>query len=148
MTVAETVSMGRWARLGAWRRFAERDRLIVEACMKRLGVAELADRRLGSLSGGQRQRVLLAQGLAQESDLLILDEPAAGLDAAAQETIADLLADARAEGTTVVHATHDASAAAQADCCLLLEDGRLVAEGAPSAVLSRASVEEPGVFSS
>ncbi|MFB9660318.1 zinc ABC transporter ATP-binding protein AztA [Glycomyces mayteni] len=125
ITVRQTVSMGRWAHRGAWRRLTREDRSIVDECMERLGVADLARRRLGTLSGGQRQRVLLAQGLAQRSDLLLLDEPATGLDAAAKARIAAVLAEERARGTTIVHATHDPGDAAAADARIVLAHGRI-----------------------
>lgn len=91
ITVEETVAMGRWAHRGPWRRLTKRDHRIVMECMAHLGVLDLAPRRLGELSGGQRQRALVAQGLAQESDLLLLDEPTTGLDAEARERISAVL---------------------------------------------------------
>jgi zinc/manganese transport system ATP-binding protein len=143
ISVRATVAMGRWASRGPWRRLTARDRAVVEDCMRRLGVQDLADRPLGRLSGGQRQRVLVAQGLAQESDLLLLDEPAAGLDAQAREYIDEVLAGAAADGVTVVAATHDPAAAARSDHCLLLRDGHLVADGPPTAILTQAPLHKP-----
>ena len=131
VTVRETVEMGRWAERGPWRRLTREDRAVVRTCMDRLDVADLARRRLGDLSGGQRQRVLLAQGLAQESDLLLLDEPATGLDADSRERIMAVLAEERGRGVTVVHATHSNREAAHADRILRVRDGRL--EGAADA---------------
>jgi zinc/manganese transport system ATP-binding protein len=130
ITVRATVEMGRWASRGPWRRLTTLDRAVVEDCLHRLGVQDLADRPLGALSGGQRQRVLVAQGLAQESDLLLLDEPAAGLDAEARACIDEALAAATADGVTVVAVTHDPDAAERADHRIALHDGRVVA-GAP-----------------
>ncbi|MDA2815288.1 zinc ABC transporter ATP-binding protein AztA [Nocardiopsis sp. RSe5-2] len=127
VTVRETVAMGRWEHLGPWRRPGERDRAVVAGCMERLDIADLADRPLGALSGGQRQRVLLAQGLAQQSDLLLLDEPSTGLDARAQEAIQRVLEEVAAEGVTVVFATHDPEAAGRADHRLHLRHGRIAA---------------------
>jgi zinc/manganese transport system ATP-binding protein len=135
ITVRATVTMGRWARRGPWRRLTAHDRAVVEECLHRMGVHGLADRPLGALSGGQRQRTLVAQGLAQESDLLLLDEPAAGLDATARGHIDEELARTAAAGTTVVRVTHDPDVAARADHCLLLHAGRLVAAGDPREVL-------------
>ncbi|MFC9970866.1 zinc ABC transporter ATP-binding protein AztA [Spirillospora sp. NPDC127200] len=129
LTVLDAVTMGRWARRGWWRRLTRHDRAVVRDCMERTGVADLARRQLAQLSGGQHQRVLIAQGLAQEADLLLLDEPAAGLDDAGRERILLILDQAKAQGVTVVHATHDPEAARHADHCLLLEEGRLLAQG-------------------
>jgi zinc/manganese transport system ATP-binding protein len=134
VTVRETVAMGRWAHRGPWRPLTRHDRAVVAECLERMEVAELARRRLGELSGGQRQRVLVAQGLAQESDLLLLDEPSAGLDHRSQRHIHRILTDLAALGTAVVHATHDPEEAARADHCLVLESGRLVPAGAPADV--------------
>jgi zinc/manganese transport system ATP-binding protein len=136
LTVRETVQMGRWGERGPWRRLTRRDRLVVDAAMERLGVTDLAARQLGELSGGQRQRALIAQGLAQESDLLLLDEPTTGLDPEARERIAVLLTELVADGVTVVHATHDLDAARSADTCLLLRHGRLAGHGHPERLLT------------
>ncbi|MFJ7083319.1 zinc ABC transporter ATP-binding protein AztA [Streptomyces griseus] len=142
MTVRDAVAMGRWERRGLWRRLSRRDRAVVEASMTRLGVDSLAHRQLGELSGGQRQRALVAQGLAQEADLLLLDEPATGLDATAQRLIADVLAEVTKEGVTVVQATHDLEAARAAGHLLLLRDGRLLAEGDPGGLLTDDAIAE------
>jgi zinc/manganese transport system ATP-binding protein len=136
LTARQTVEMGRWGERGLWRRPTRQDRTAVASAMERLGVADLADRRLGELSGGQRQRVLIAQGLAQQSDLLLLDEPTTGLDPEARKRITELLTELVADGTTVVQATHDLAAARSADACLLLSDGRLVGQGPPEHVLT------------
>ncbi|MFC4564880.1 zinc ABC transporter ATP-binding protein AztA [Nocardiopsis mangrovi] len=136
ITVRETVSMGRWAQRGAWRRLTRRDRTVIDSCMDRLDIRHLAERPLGALSGGQRQRALVAQGLAQESDLLLLDEPATGLDVEAQQRISGALDHATRQGATVVHATHDLAAALRADHCMLITGGRVVAEGPPADVLT------------
>ncbi|MHB9755428.1 zinc ABC transporter ATP-binding protein AztA [Streptomyces sp. BYX5S] len=140
LTVRQTVEMGRWGGLGVWRRPSRRDRVAVDAALDRLGVGDLAGRQLGELSGGQRQRTLIAQGLAQESDLLLLDEPTTGLDPEARERIGSLLAGLAAEGVTVVQATHDLEAARASDVCLLLRDGHLAGQGHPAEVLTQAAL--------
>ncbi|MBE1537465.1 zinc ABC transporter ATP-binding protein AztA [Actinomadura algeriensis] len=126
LTARDAVAMGRWAHRGWWRRLTGHDRAVVAQSMERVGVADLARRQLGELSGGQYQRVLIAQGLAQRSDLLLLDEPGAGLDQDARERILEIFAELAADGVTIVHATHDAGAAGRADHRLLLREGRLV----------------------
>ncbi|MFD5971058.1 zinc ABC transporter ATP-binding protein AztA [Streptomyces sp. NPDC060311] len=140
LTARQTVEMGRWGERGLWRRPSRHDREVVDSAMARLGVADLAARQLGELSGGQRQRVLIAQGLAQQSDLLLLDEPTTGLDPESRKRITVLLTDLVAGGTTVVQATHDLEAARAADACLLLGDGRLVGQGPPEQVLTPATL--------
>ncbi|MFE0204450.1 zinc ABC transporter ATP-binding protein AztA [Streptomyces sp. NPDC058985] len=136
LTARQTVEMGRWGERGLWRRLTRQDRAAVDHAMERLGVTGLGARQLGELSGGQRQRVLIAQGLAQQSDLLLLDEPTTGLDPEARERITTLLTDLVDDGTTVVQATHDLEAARSAGTCLLLSDGRLVGHGPPEHVLT------------
>lgn len=136
LTVRQTVEMGRWGERGLWRRLTRHDRTLVDSAMDRLGVADLSARQLGELSGGQRQRALIAQALAQQSDLLLLDEPTTGLDPEARERIAALLTELVADGTTIVQATHDLEVARAADACLLLSDGRLVGWGIPDQVLT------------
>ncbi|GAA4906193.1 zinc ABC transporter ATP-binding protein AztA [Nonomuraea thailandensis] len=140
ITVRDTVAMGRWASRGPWRRLTAHDWAIVETRMAELDVSALAARRLSTLSGGQRQRVLLAQGLAQEPGLLLLDEPTTGLDTASRRHIAGVLDRESSRGVTIVHVTHDPAAALRADHCLLLDEGRLVAQGPPGSVLT---LEEP-----
>ncbi|WP_280348444.1 zinc ABC transporter ATP-binding protein AztA [Nocardia neocaledoniensis] len=127
ITVGETVAMGRWAHRGLWRRLTRADRAIVDSALERMDLTALAARRLDTLSGGQRQRALLAQALAQQSELLLLDEPATGLDAASQAAISATLAEVSAAGVTVVQATHDLAEAGRAHRYLRLEHGRLTA---------------------
>ncbi|MFD5476457.1 zinc ABC transporter ATP-binding protein AztA [Streptomyces hawaiiensis] len=136
LTVRQAVEMGRWGDRGPWRRLTRRDRAAVDTALERLGIADLAPRQLGELSGGQRQRALIAQGLAQESDLLLLDEPTTGLDPEARERIGGLLTDLVADGVTVVHATHDLDAARSAHVCLLLREGRVAGQGEPGQLLT------------
>ncbi|WP_049984960.1 metal ABC transporter ATP-binding protein [Halobellus rufus] len=106
ITVAEVVRMGRYPHrlLG---RFSEDDRRAVANAMERVGIADLADRRVGRLSGGQRQRVFIARALAGEADLLALDEPTTGVDAESRESFYDLLHELNDEGLTVVLIEHD-----------------------------------------
>ncbi|MFE8990144.1 zinc ABC transporter ATP-binding protein AztA [Streptomyces collinus] len=142
LTVRQTVEMGRWSDRGPWRRLTRQDRAIVDQAMERLGVTDLATRQLGELSGGQRQRALIAQGLAQESDLLLLDEPTTGLDPEARDRIAALLTELVADGRTVVQATHDLEAARSADACLLLRDGQLAGQGHPEQLLTASALAQ------
>ena len=135
VTAGEVVALGRSAELGAFGRMSATDRSITEAAMDRLDVRDLARRHLADMSGGQRQRVFVAQGLAQRAEILLLDEPVAGLDIPSAQRIRAAIAEERAAGRTVVVATHDLAEAAHADQVVLLS-GRIVAAGPPDEVLT------------
>jgi manganese/zinc/iron transport system ATP- binding protein len=107
VTVRDVVLMGRYAAMGFGRRPAAADEICVRESLARVGMIDYAARQIGTLSGGQQQRVFLARALAQEAELLILDEPFAGIDAASQETIFRLLGAFRDSGKTVLLSTHD-----------------------------------------
>lgn len=125
LSVREVASMGAWQRRGLWRRLTNEDHLTVDAALDRLGIAALAARRIGELSGGQRQRALLAQALVQRGDILLLDEPATGLDTQAREVVVNVMRDEARRGATVVVATHDHREYRDADQVLELTDGAL-----------------------
>lgn len=135
VTVAEVVRMGRFKQRGPWRRFTAEDRAAVAEAMTRMEISDLADRHLDELSGGQRQRVYLAQGLAQEADLLLLDEPVTGLDLTSLDRIASVLREETDKGRTVVVTTHELHTAQSADHVVLVA-GRIVAAGTPAEVLT------------
>ncbi len=134
VTVREVVSMGRYSSLGLLGRFGPSDRAVVLEAIERLGLGDLVDRHLGELSGGQRQRVFVAQGLAQERDVLLMDEPLTALDGPSTAVIADVIATERSAGRTVVVTTHDLGEAANSDHVILMS-ARVVAEGPPDVVL-------------
>jgi manganese transport system ATP-binding protein len=140
-TVSEVVTMGRYAARGPFGPLRESDRRAVEEAIERMEVGDLRRRHLGELSGGQRQRVFVAQGLAQQGDVLLLDEPVTGLDLVSQRLILDAIDEELAAGRTVLMTTHDLSDAAQAGQVLLLA-GRIVASGPPTAVLTGANLRE------
>jgi len=135
VTVREVVAMGRYATLGPYRRMGRADRLAVDDAMERLEITDLATRHLHDLSGGQRQRVFVAQGLTQEHDLLLLDEPLTGIDLTTAQAIDEVIHGETAEGCTVVMTTHDLSEARSTDYVVLLS-GRVVAWGTPEDVLT------------
>ena len=135
ITVREAVGMGRYARLGYFHRFHQRDRSVCEQAMERLRIGDLANRHLSELSGGQRQRVFVAQGLAQEASLLLLDEPITGLDLVSRQLILDVIEAETADGTTVIGTTHSLDEAHMADHVILLAS-RVVASGTPDSVLT------------
>ncbi len=136
VTVREVVSMGRYAVRGAYGRLNADDRRAVDEAMDRAGVSEIATQHLDELSGGQRQRVFVAQGLAQDHTILLLDEPLTGIDLAAAQAIDAVIHDESERGCTVVMTTHDLSEAQVANHVLLLA-GRVVASGPPDEVLTR-----------
>jgi ABC-type Mn2+/Zn2+ transport system ATPase subunit len=104
-------------------------------------LADERDRRVGDLSGGQRQRALLARSLAQEAELLLLDEPLTGLDLPSQEAIFRVLAARHAAGATILVATHDLATIERFGVDrLICLNGRLVADGPPAAVLTEATL--------
>lgn len=135
VTVRETVLMGRFAHLGMFVPARRDDRQRCRAAMERLRIDDLRDRHLDELSGGQRQRVFIAQGIVQDAEILLLDEPITGLDLVSKDIIEQVLREERDRGTTVVVSTHDLPEAARADHVLLL-GGEVVASGAPNDVLT------------
>jgi iron complex transport system ATP-binding protein len=141
ITVREVVAMGRYATLGAYGLMSPADRSAVDVALQRLEITDLASRHLHDLSGGQRQRVFVAQGLAQDHDLLLLDEPLTGIDLTTAQAIDDVIHRESEDGCTVVMTTHDLSEASTADFVILLS-GRVVAWGEPSDVLTEEKLVE------
>ncbi len=140
LTVRETVAMGRYSTRGWFGRLTQTDRDIVDHAMDLLDVADLAKRHLNELSGGQRQRVYVAQGLAQDHDALLLDEPLTGLDLVSARTIDKIIHSERDFGHSVVLTTHDLDEARAADHVILMS-GRVVDSGPPSQVCNRRNLE-------
>lgn len=135
ITVREVVTMGRYAGVGGLQRLSKADRRAVDAAMERTGVDGFESKHLHELSGGQRQRVFVAQGLAQEHELLLLDEPLTGIDLPTAQAIDEVIHDELTRGCTVVLTTHDLSEARVADNVLLLS-GWVVGSGPPDVVLT------------
>lgn len=135
VTVGETVSMGRYPRLGPVARFDENDRAAVKNAIQQLALEALVSKHLNELSGGEQQRVFVAQGLAQDADLLLLDEPTTGLDLISRGLIVAAFDRELAMGKTVVMTTHDLAEASSSQHVLLMS-GRVHSEGPPQEVLS------------
>jgi iron complex transport system ATP-binding protein len=144
ITVAELVARGRYPHQGLLRQWSKDDERVVGESMAATGVADLADRMVDELSGGQRQRVWIAMALAQETPLLLLDEPTTYLDIAHQIEILDLCARLHEEqGRTLVAVLHDLNHAARyATHMIAMREGRVVAAGAPKDVVTAELVEE------
>jgi len=143
LTVREYAGMGRYPHLGPWRTVREEDRRAVDRALERCDLASLAGRAFDTLSGGERQLARVARALAQEPELLVLDEPTASLDLRHRMEIFLLLRDlVREDGAAVLLVTHDLNGAARtADRLLLLAEGEVAAEGPPRDVLTRERVE-------
>jgi ABC-type Mn2+/Zn2+ transport system ATPase subunit len=139
VTVREVVALGRAPVRGPIARLRREDRAAVDDAIARVELGRLADRHLSELSGGERQRAFVAQGLAQQADVLLLDEPTAGLDVASTDQIRNVLEQERGAGHTVVVATHDLADAARSDDVVLLA-GRVIAAGPPAATLTRGNL--------
>ncbi len=127
--VVDVVLMGLYRELGLLRRIRGQHRAKAMACLDRVGMADFADRQIGQLSGGQQQRVFLARALAQDADLYLLDEPFAGVDAATEKAIIDVLKSLKDEGKTVVAVHHDLATVAEYFDRVFLINTRKMAEG-------------------
>lgn len=144
IAVADLVGRGRHPHQKLLARWSERDYEVVSQSLQATGTADLADRAVDELSGGQRQRVWIAMALAQETDILLLDEPTTFLDVAHQVEVLDLLTDLnRDRGTTIVMVLHDINMAARyADHVIALRSGEIVASGPPSDVVTTALIRD------
>jgi ABC-type Mn2+/Zn2+ transport system ATPase subunit len=140
VSALDVALMGALPRLPWWRRPGHEDRRAALAALERVGVAARAMDTFGDLSGGQRQRVLIARGLVQDAQLLLLDEPFSGLDVPAAKGLESLIAELAAEGRGIVIATHDLAQARRWDEVLCLNK-RQVAFGNPEAILDREVLE-------
>ncbi|MFD7245291.1 ABC transporter ATP-binding protein [Streptomyces massasporeus] len=144
ITVADLVGRGRYPHQGILRQWSAEDERVVQESMRQTGVAELGDRYVDELSGGQRQRVWIAMALAQQTPLLLLDEPTTYLDIQHQIDVLDLCAELHEEqGRTLVAVLHDLNHAARyATHLIALREGRVIAEGAPKDIVTAGLVEE------
>lgn len=136
VSVADVVMMGRIGKIGLLRWPRRRDRAAVTDALAQVEMADYAGRQIGELSGGQQQRVFLARALAQEAEILLLDEPLAGLDVPSQEALQRVLARLRAGGITLLIATHDLHQAAEQYDRIVLLNHRIIADGPPATALT------------
>ena len=145
VTVAEVVMMGRVKEIGLFRWPSKSDWGKVDSALNRVGLTEHRDKPIRALSAGQQQRVFLAQAVAQQADIVLLDEPMAGLDLPGQEAILEILDELRRMSITVLIATHDLNLAAERFDQVMLLNRRLIAIGEPeTAITSDALLEAYG----
>ena len=144
ITVGDLVGRGRYPHQGWFRQWSDQDEAAVENALASTGISDLVHRRIQELSGGQRQRVWVAMALAQETDLLLLDEPTTFLDINHQVELLDLLTDLNREsGKTIVLVLHDLNLACRyADHIIAMKAGTILAEGAPRDVVNATVVTE------
>jgi len=135
VTLMGTLAAGRW-----WLPPRRAERHASAAALERVGLADAAGTRFGELSGGQRQRALLARALVQDAQVLLLDEPLSGVDPASATLIASVFDELRAEGRTLLVASHDVESARSFDLVICL-NRRQVAFGAPTETLTRATLQ-------
>ncbi len=143
ITVADLVSRGRYPHQSLLKQWTQADKQAVEAAMAATNVSQLADRSVDELSGGQRQRVWVAMALAQQTPLLLLDEPTTYLDIAHQIELLDLFRQLNRErGQTMIAVLHDLNHACRyADHIIAMRDGKIVAEGKPAEIITAELVE-------
>lgn len=139
-TVRDVVAMGRFPRLGMFGRFGARDRAAVQRALDLVNMTSLANRHVSALSGGQQQRAFVARAIAQEPDLLLLDEPTTGVDAITEEALRQVVRELVREGMPVIMTTHDLDRAAEWFDRLMVLDRRVLTIGLPDQVL------ESGVY--
>lgn len=144
IVVADLVSRGRFPHQPFMKGLGKKDYEAVEEALEIMGITELSNRRLDELSGGQRQRAWIAMALAQQTDILLLDEPTTYLDITYQVEILDLLTDLnRRKGTTIVMVLHDINLSARyADYIFAMREGTLVQEGAPKEVVTEELIQK------
>lgn len=142
ITVLDVVLTGRHRFRRRFRRWSEHDHKIAKESLDRLGVAHLADRTIGLLSGGQAQRVMLARALAQEPDLLLLDEPFTGLDRNASEAFANVMRDLANDGLGVLCSLHDLSLARRMFHRVIGINRSIIFDGPPAEVLTESGVDQ------
>ncbi len=137
ITVRELVEQGRFPHLSFFQQRSEEDERIISEALRITRVESFADRPLDTLSGGQRQRAWIAMALAQDTDIMLLDEPTTFLDLAHQIDILDLLQDLNSRGRTVVMVLHDLNQACRyADVLVAIKDGRIYDAGRPAEIMS------------
>lgn len=142
VSVLDVVMMGRYGKLGWLKRPSRNDRDIAQDCLNLLGISSLASRQINQLSGGQQQRVFLARALAQDASLYLMDEPFAGVDAATESSIIEIMRRLRDEGKTVVTVHHDLQTAPEYFDWMVLLNFHLVAAGPTQSVFTSENLQK------
>jgi len=135
VTVTDVIMMGRVGKLGFFRNPKGRDRELVQHALETVGMQKYAKRQISQLSGGQQQRMFIARALAQQAELMLMDEPLTGLDIHSQEDVFMILDRLQAQGVTVLVSLHDLKIAAQKFDQVMLLNHRILAMGSPEDVL-------------
>jgi len=144
IVVADLVARGRFPYQSFFKGLSAKDYEAVEEALEIMGITELANRSVDELSGGQRQRVWIAMALAQQTDILLLDEPTTYLDISYQIEILDLLKDLnKKRGTTIAMVLHDINLAARyADYIFAVHEGKLISQGVPSEIITEGLIKK------
>jgi manganese/iron transport system ATP-binding protein len=140
--VRDVVMMGRYGHMNWLRRASPKDHAMVAASLERVGMSDLADRQIGELSGGQKKRVFLARALAQEGQVILLDEPFTGVDVGTEDQIVELLRELRAEGRIMLISTHNLGSVPEFCDRVVLINRRVLAYGPTAEVFTQANLEE------
>ncbi|EBA03783.1 ABC transporter, nucleotide binding/ATPase protein (iron) [Rhodobacterales bacterium HTCC2150] len=140
--VEDVVMMGRYGHMGFFRRPSERDQKLVTDALTRVGMADFLKRQIGELSGGQKKRVFLARALAQEGQVILLDEPFTGVDVTTEEAIIKLLIELRNEGRVMLVSTHNLGSVPEfCDRCVLIK-GTVLAHGTTKETFTPLNLEK------
>jgi manganese/zinc/iron transport system ATP- binding protein len=141
VSVLDVVLMGRYAGLGLFKKIRPADKEMAMDCLRKVGMENFANRQISQLSGGQQQRTFLARSLAQQADVYFMDEPFAGVDAATEKTIIQLLQSMTQQGKTIIVVHHDLHAVTSYFDWLVMLNTRLVAHGATSEIFTRENLQ-------
>ncbi|HEY3429960.1 MAG TPA: metal ABC transporter ATP-binding protein [Cyclobacteriaceae bacterium] len=141
-SVMDVVLMGRYSKIGLFKRPRKADRDVALDCLRKVGMEAYANRQISQLSGGQQQRTFLARALAQQANLYFMDEPFAGVDAATEKAIIDLLQEMTSANKTVIVVHHDLQSVTQYFDWVILLNTRLVASGPTSSTFTQANLQE------
>lgn len=137
VTVYDVVLMGRYAKMNLLRIPSKQDHAIVQDSLRKVGISELANRQIGELSGGQKKRTFMARVLAQQSQILLLDEPFAGVDVTTEKALIELLLELRQQGYTILIATHNLESIATFCDRTVLINRTILAYGETAAVFTK-----------